>query len=168
MQTSYAWNFAISQGLLQQISRHIKTYHDLLAQYITICPAWSKAAAREIFASLLLQCQKKTPFYPPQSDVFKKPTMTLCVVQFLTLQQPIKEALKMTWTLWDTLPKKKHVFSCMKVGQPGSNIRVYSRTHGLSAEGGNLRPRWKTLQWCVHFGRTSVRVGGEHPILVRM
>ena len=25
MQTSYTWNFAISQGMLQQISRHIKT-----------------------------------------------------------------------------------------------------------------------------------------------
>ena len=87
MQTSYTWNFAICQGLLQQISRHIKTYQDLLAQYITICPAWSKAATtyhsgQRNICFIASPMPKNTPFYPPQSDVFKKPTMTLWVVPF--------------------------------------------------------------------------------------
>lgn len=115
MQTSYTWNFAISQGLLQQISRHIETYQDLLVQYITICPAWSKAATnnhsgQRNICFIASPMPKNTPFYPPKSGVFKKPTMTLWVVQFMTLQQPIKEALKMTWTLWDTFTKKETCF----------------------------------------------------------
>lgn len=45
----------------------------------------------------------------------------------------------------------------LHISAASSSCRCINPSRKHCAEGGNLRPRWKTLQRCVHFGRTSVR-----------
>ena len=84
-----------------QNSKHIKTYSHNTSQYVLLDQrrqplTIQDPATQNNICFIASPMPKNTPFYPPQSGVFKKPTMTLWVVQFMTLQQPIKEALKMT------------------------------------------------------------------------